>query len=103
MSPTTIGDLPRTLASAPRITVYGPPVCPNCKRATDLFDRSGIAYAKVDLEPGDANHVHVKDVLGYETAPVVVVGLPSGREVHWGGTASTCSPPWCGCAPRGSA
>lgn len=85
MTPTTIGDLPSTLKAPPTVTVYGPHVCPNCKKATDLFDRRGVQYTKVDLEPGDANHVYVKEQLGYEAAPVIVVKLPSGREIHWGG------------------
>lgn len=85
MTPTTMGDLPKTARVAPTITVYGPHECPNCEKAMQLFDRRAIVYTKIDLESGDENHRYVKETLGYETAPVIVVELDSGRTVHWGG------------------
>lgn len=85
MTPTTMGDLPRTARVAPKITVYGPSECPNCDKAMKLFDRKGITATKISVSEGDANHVYVKKTLGYETAPVVIVELENGRTVHWGG------------------
>jgi glutaredoxin-like protein NrdH len=85
MTPATMGDLPRTTHVAPKITVYGPPECPNCDKAMKLFDRKGISATKISVHEGDENHVYVKKTLGYETAPVIIVELENGRIVHWGG------------------
>jgi glutaredoxin-like protein NrdH len=85
MTPVTMKDVPTTAIAPPEITIYGPHECPNCDKAMEHFDRKDIAYSKVDLEPGDANHVYVKDTLGYSTAPVIVAKIPGHRTVHWGG------------------
>lgn len=85
MTLTTMYDLPKTAGSAPTITVYGPPDCPNCDKATRLFDHKAIAYTKVDLEAGDVSHRYVTEDLGHQQAPVIVVELENGRTVHWGG------------------
>ncbi|MGW0881326.1 glutaredoxin family protein [Streptomyces sp. NPDC002671] len=85
MTPTTGSDLPRTTHAMPTITIYDPRECPNCDATMKLFDRRGIAYSKIDLGPGDANHRHVTDKLGYQQAPVIVVDFQSHRTVHWGG------------------
>lgn len=85
MTPTTMGDLPRTAHVAPKITVYGPPECPNCDKAMKLFERKSITATKISVTEGDENHVYVKQTLGYETAPVIIVELDNGRTVHWGG------------------
>lgn len=85
MTPTTMKDLPRQASTPPTVTIYGPHDCPNCDKAMQLFDRRGVAYRKIDLEQGDENHVYVKQTLGYETAPVIIVELENGRKVHWGG------------------
>ncbi|MCX8452905.1 MULTISPECIES: glutaredoxin family protein [Micrococcaceae] len=87
MTPTTIGDLPRTAHTAPKITIYGPAECPNCDKAKSLFDRHqpAMQYTKIDIEQGDENHRHITEDLGYAQAPVIVVKLASGRTVHWGG------------------
>ena len=53
-----------------------------------LFDRNKIAYTKITVEPGDANHRFITQELGYVTAPVIVVTFTSGANphtVHWGG------------------
>lgn len=84
MSLTTMEDLPKAATAMPTITIYGPVICPNCQKATNLLDRHGIPYTKIDLEPGDKNHCYVKDELGYETAPVITVAFDD-RTVHWGG------------------
>lgn len=81
---TTIADLPKTAATMPTITVYGPPQCPNCDRATTLLARKGVAHTKVDIEAGDAHHRYVTEELGYAAAPVITVELDH-RTVHWGG------------------
>lgn len=82
---TTIADLPKHTSATPTITIYGPYDCPNCQTAIDLFTRKNIAYTKVDLESGDANHTYVTQELGYATAPVIVVEFVDHDPVHWGG------------------
>ncbi|MDX3275566.1 MULTISPECIES: glutaredoxin family protein [Streptomyces] len=85
MPPVNSMDLPRTMRVLPTITIYGPHDCPNCDKAIQLFDGKGIAYTKVDLEPGDENHRHVTEKLGYQQTPVITVKLEGQRTVHWGG------------------
>lgn len=84
MSPTSMGDLPRTIHAMPQVTIFGPAICPNCKKAMDIFDRNKIEYQKIDIEAGDKNHKHITEDLGYQTAPVVVVKFEN-KTVHWGG------------------
>lgn len=86
MAPATIQDIPKTAHAAPTIKIYGPHDCPNCDKAMKLFDRNQIDYEKIDLEPGDENHSYVKDELGYQVAPVIMVEFASpSRTIHWGG------------------
>ncbi|MEU9267225.1 glutaredoxin family protein [Streptomyces sp. NPDC048251] len=88
MTPTTSSDLPKTTHAMPTITIYGPHECPNCEKAMKHFDRCGITYTKIDLEPGDSSHRHVTEKLGYEQTPVITVGFqgpphrPLGRAPH---------------------
>ncbi|MCQ9179054.1 hypothetical protein KMT30_08405 [Streptomyces sp. IBSBF 2953] len=78
-------DLPQTARVLPTITIYGPRDCPNFDKAIQLFERKGIAYTKIDLEPGDENHRHVTEKLGCQQTPVITVKLEGQRTVHWGG------------------
>lgn len=82
---TMLADLPKVISAEPTITIYGPPVCPNCKKAMIAFDRQKVAYTKIDLEDGDVNHVYVKHTLGYDTAPVIIVSFDGFGDVVWGG------------------
>lgn len=82
---TTIDELPRTTTAVPTVTLYGPPSCPGCERAAALLSRSDVAFTKVTIVSGDADHRYVTEDLGYRVAPVVVVDLADGRTVHWGG------------------
>ena len=85
MTPTVMGDIPKTAHAAPEITIYGPHDCPNCDKAMKLFDRNTILYNKIDIEPGDEKHRYVTEKLGYMQAPVIIVTLDTGRIIHWGG------------------
>ncbi|MBK3640168.1 hypothetical protein JHN46_05755 [Streptomyces sp. MBT33] len=78
-------DLPQTARVLPTITIYGPRDCPNFDKAIQLFERKGIAYTKIDLEPGDENHRHVTEKFGCQQTPVITVKLEGQRTVHWGG------------------
>lgn len=83
-----MADVPKTAREMPEITIYGPEFCPNCTRATNLFDRQSppVPYTKVDIEPGDVNHRFITEKLGYSQAPVIVVAFDGAhRDVHWGG------------------
>lgn len=84
MTPSTIDDLPKTAASIPQITIYGPHECPNCEKAMKFLDRQNVAYSKVNIEEGDEDHRHVTEDLGHQAAPVIIVGLEHNT-VHWGG------------------
>lgn len=81
----TRNDFPQQLHQRPIITIYGPHDCPNCDKATQLFDRKQIHYTKIDIVAGDSNHRFVKDELGYQTAPVIIVDFDETTRIHWGG------------------
>lgn len=82
--PPTIADFPQTLYQAPTITIYGPEECPNCDKAASLFTRKNIEFTKINIAEGDENHRFVKDQLGYQVAPVIIVEFER-RIIHWGG------------------
>ena len=63
------------------VTVYSKPKCPQCDATYRAMARGGIEYDVVDLTQDAAAFAMVKE-LGYQQAPVVVVG--DGAE-HWAG------------------
>jgi len=86
MTPATMRDIPKTAHKTPTIKVYGPGLCPNCKKATDLFDRAGIAYEKINIETDEKAYKYVTETLDYHEAPVIVVTFAAedqSRVVHW--------------------
>lgn len=67
------------------ITVYSKPKCVQCKQTMAWLDREGIAYDVVDLTQDEQALAAVK-ALGYQGAPVVIVGFGDARdEKHWYG------------------
>lgn len=69
----------RTMTAA--ITVYTKPSCPQCDMTKKLLDRLGVEHDTVDVTADPEAHAYVTG-LGYQQAPVVVVG---DGEDHWGG------------------
>lgn len=72
--------------SAPSITVYSKADCVQCGATYRKLDAVGLAYdvVRVDLDPEALQYVLT---LGYQAAPVVVVGDSPEDEspVHWSG------------------
>jgi glutaredoxin-like protein NrdH len=63
------------------VTVYTKPNCPQCTMTKKQLDRLGIEHQTVDVTADPDAHAYVTG-LGYQQAPVVVVG---DGERHWGG------------------
>lgn len=63
------------------VTVYTKPSCPQCDMTKKLLDRLGVEHTTVDVTADPDAHAYVTG-LGYQQAPVVVVG---DGEAHWGG------------------
>ena len=61
------------------ITVYSKPRCPQCDATYRALDKQGISYEKIDVTQDAESLAFIKG-LGYQQAPVVVVG-----EDHWSG------------------
>ncbi|WRS30921.1 glutaredoxin-like protein NrdH [Actinomycetaceae bacterium MB13-C1-2] len=61
------------------ITVYSKPRCVQCDATYRALDRSGTPYRKVDVSVDSEALQYIID-LGYQQAPVVVVG-----NEHWSG------------------
>jgi glutaredoxin-like protein NrdH len=55
------------------ITVYSKPACPGCKGTKHYLDKAGLSYTEVDIT-ADPEAAAVVAELGYQQAPVVVVG-----------------------------
>ena len=69
----------RTMTAA--VTVYTKPNCPQCTMTKKQLDRLGIEHRVIDVTVDPDAHAYVTG-LGYQQAPVVVVG---DGENHWGG------------------
>lgn len=63
------------------VTVYTKPSCPQCDMTHKLLDKLGIDHTTVDVTTDPEAHAYVTG-LGYQQAPVVVVG---DGEWHWSG------------------
>jgi len=63
------------------VTVYTKPDCPQCTMTKKQLDRLGIEHRVIDVTVDPDAHAYVTG-LGYQQAPVVVVG---DGEQHWGG------------------
>jgi glutaredoxin-like protein NrdH len=63
------------------VTVYTKPNCPQCTMTKKQLDRLGIEHRVIDVTVDPDAHAYVTG-LGYQQAPVVVVG---DGERHWGG------------------
>ena len=63
------------------VTVYTQPNCPQCTMTKKQLDRLGIEHRVIDVTVDPDAHAYVTG-LGYQQAPVVVVG---DGERHWGG------------------
>ena len=63
------------------VTVYTKPNCPQCTMTKKQLDRLGIEHRVIDVTVDPDAHAYVTG-LGYQQAPVVVVG---DGEQHWGG------------------
>ncbi|MFT0761933.1 glutaredoxin-like protein NrdH [Actinomyces sp. F1_1611] len=61
------------------VTVYSKPRCVQCDATYRALDKLGIEYSTVDVTQ-DADSLQYILGLGYQQAPVVVVG-----ESHWSG------------------
>ncbi|WP_350258282.1 glutaredoxin-like protein NrdH [Scrofimicrobium sp. R131] len=61
------------------VTVYSKPRCVQCDATYRALDKLGIKYSTVDVTQ-DADSLQYILGLGYQQAPVVVVG-----ESHWSG------------------
>ena len=61
------------------VTVYTLPACVQCDSTKRVLTRTGVEYSVVDLSQDEAAMEMVKE-LGYNAAPVVVVG-----DEHWSG------------------
>lgn len=83
MTDATLSDLPKELHALPRITIYGPTICPKCKQAMNQFDSKNLAYTKIDIEPGDSNYTFITKKLGAQSAPVIVVEFDDEHSIHW--------------------
>jgi glutaredoxin-like protein NrdH len=69
----------RTMSAA--VTVYTQPNCVQCTMTKKQLDRLGIEHRVIDVTVDPDAHAYVTG-LGYQQAPVVVVG---DGEQHWGG------------------
>ena len=63
------------------VTVYTQPNCPQCNLTKLQLDKLGIEHDTVDVTADPDAHAYVTG-LGYQSAPVVVVG---DGESHWAG------------------
>ena len=63
------------------VTVYTKPNCPQCTMTKKQLERLGIEHQTIDVTTDPEAHAYVTG-LGYQQAPVVVVG---DGERHWGG------------------
>ncbi len=61
------------------VTVYTLPSCVQCDSTKRVLTRTGVEYGVVDLTQDEGAMAMIKD-LGYNAAPVVVVG-----DEHWSG------------------
>ena len=61
------------------ITVYSKPRCPQCDATYRALDKQGVSYERIDVTQDPESLAFIKG-LGYQQAPVVVVG-----EDHWSG------------------
>ena len=64
------------------VTIYTIPNCQPCRRTKKMFQDAGIYYREVSLAEDPNARDYVKFVLGYQSAPVVVI---SDRRAHWSG------------------
>lgn len=62
-----------------RVTVYSKPNCPQCSATVRKLKQNNVQFDSVDLMEDPSALDFVKS-LGYNQAPVVVVG-----ETHWSG------------------
>lgn len=65
----------------PRVTVFSKPLCPQCDMTKKQLEKLGIEHRVIDVTADPEAYAYVKS-LGYNQAPVVVVG---DGEDHWGG------------------
>ena len=61
------------------ITVYSKPMCVQCDATYRALDKQGLDYEKIDVTR-DAEALEYIKGLGYQQAPVVMVG-----DDHWSG------------------
>ncbi|MDC4232585.1 glutaredoxin-like protein NrdH [Actinomyces sp. B33] len=61
------------------ITVYSKPRCPQCDATYRALDKQGLDYTTIDVTQ-DAEALDLIKGLGYQQAPVVMVG-----DDHWSG------------------
>lgn len=61
------------------ITVYSLPSCPQCDQTKKMLKREGHEYKEILLSE-DADATRMVQQLGYQSAPVVIVG-----DTHWSG------------------
>ncbi|WP_138443544.1 glutaredoxin family protein [Sinomonas susongensis] len=67
------------------VVLYTKPACPQCDMTKRQLDRAGIHYTTVDVTEDETALWYIKDYLGYLAAPVVVVAVPNGDEIHFNG------------------
>lgn len=63
------------------VTVFTKPQCPQCDMTKRQLEKLGVEHTAVDVTADPEAYAYVKS-LGYNQAPVVVVG---DGEDHWGG------------------
>lgn len=58
----------------PHVTLYSKPRCQQCHATERYLNKHGIAYETVDISTDDDAREYVTGQLGFQSAPVVVVG-----------------------------
>jgi len=66
--------------TAPAVTVYSLPHCPQCKATYRLLDKAGIKYTIIDLA-AEPEAFEMVRTLGYQTAPILI----TANGEHWAG------------------
>jgi len=66
------------------VTVYSKPSCVQCTATYRGLTNKGVEYTVVDVTEDDSALSFIKDDLGYQAAPVVVLRDEAGSVVdHW--------------------
>lgn len=68
-----------------KTTVYTNPSCGPCKATIRALERANVSFEVIDLAQDSEALRHVKDDLGYTTAPVVEGTDKVGRAITWTG------------------